>query len=154
MNKKESLSLGLFLVSLFLIGFVFFFSINTTVTLVIDNGVVIEEKIPATFTLFSTVFLMILSMITAVSLFYFSSDFSKKLYLTKNQKFRHALLEGDEKIIYEYLLEKGGECIQKDIVYELKYPKAKVTRVLDKLEQKSIVVRVSYGNTNKIVVKE
>ena len=55
--------------------------------------------------------------------------------------------------VRELILEKG-ECLQKDLIYELGFAKAKVTRVLDRLEQKKIIVRISYGKTNKVKVVE
>jgi len=44
-------------------------------------------------------------------------------------------------------------CLQKDLVYELGISKASVTRILDKLSDKNIVERVSYGKTNKVRAK-
>jgi len=153
MNKKEYLSLGVFLVSLFLIGFVFFLGINTDVNIQIDKEKNISTKVPANFSILTTVFLMILTILATLSVSYYASDLSRNLNLNRKQKLTVNMLEGDEKRMYLFVLEKE-ECLQKDLVYELGFTKAKVTRVLDKLEQKKILVRISYGKTNKIIAKE
>ncbi len=152
MNKNESISLGLFLVSIFLIGIILFSGINTEVTIKMEGGKSIKSEIPANFPIITTVFLMILSGITSCSFYYYISDFSKKVSLSNKQRLSVNMLEGDVKKVYTYLLEKQ-ECLQKDIIYELKLPKAKVTRILDKLSQKGLVQRISYGKTNKIILE-
>lgn len=153
MNKKEALSLGIFLVGIFLIGFLFFSSLNTQVTIQLDSGKTITSKIPATFSLINTVFLMLLTAISTFSFVYYITDLSKKITLNKKQRLTTQMLEGDEKALYLFVLEKG-ECLQKDLIYELGFPKAKVTRILDRLEKKNILTRISYGKTNKVVAKE
>jgi len=150
MNKKEFLSLGIFLVILFLIGMIFFVGINTDIQIQIQEGKVINSKIPASFNLSTTIFLMFLSIIGTWSFIYFISDLSKNVSSNLKQKTILKVLSGDEKKMYHFILEKG-ECLQKDLIYELGFGKAKVTRVLDKLDQKGAVKRISYGKTNKII---
>jgi len=152
MNKKELLSLGLFLVSFFLIGFTIFSGINTEVKIKLENDKTISSKVSANFSLFSTIFLMVLSAIGGTSLLYYITDMSKKMALSKKQQITVRMLEGDVKKMYLFILEKE-ECLQKDLVYELGMPKVKVTRLLDKLDQKGLVKRISYGKTNKIVAE-
>ena len=153
MNKKEILALGVFLVSLFLIGMIFFLGVNDSVNIKIENGKNIATKVPANFSVLITVFLMFLTVIGTLSVSYYVSDLSRSLNLSRKQKLTAEMLEGDEKKMYFFVLERG-ECLQKDLVYELGFTKAKVTRVLDKLEQKKVLLRVSYGKTNKIIEKE
>lgn len=153
MNKKEGLALGIFLVSLFLIGFVVFLGVNTDVNIQFENEKIISSKVPANFSLFVTFFLMFLTVVATLSISYYVSDISKSINLSKKQKFTAQLLEGDDKKLYYFVLERG-ECLQKDLVYELGFTKAKVSRVLDRLEKKNILTRISYGKTNKIIVKE
>ena len=152
MNKKETISLGLFLVSILLIGFILFSGINKEVTIKMENGKTFQSEIPANFSAPITLFLMILTGIASLSFYYYISDFSKKATLTNKQRLSVNMLEGDMKKIYLHILEKD-ECLQKDLVYELELPKTKVTRILDKLEEKKLIRRVSYGNTNKVVLR-
>lgn len=152
MNKKELFSLGLFLVSFFLMGFIIFSGLNTDVKIKLENNKVISSKVPANYGLTTTVFLMVLSAIAGASLIYYVTDMSKKLSLSRKQQMSIRMLEGDLKIMYTFILEREF-CLQKDLIYELKLPKAKVTRLLDKLTQMGLVKRISYGKTNKIVAE-
>ena len=117
-----------------------------------EGGKSIKSEIPANFPILITLFLMMLSGVASCSFYYYMSDFSKKFSLSNKQRLSVNMLEGDVKKVYKYILEKQ-ECLQKDLVYELQLPKAKVTRILDKLSQKGLVKRISYGKTNKIVIE-
>lgn len=152
MNKKETLSLGVFLVSFLLIGLILFTGMNSEVTIKLENGKTISSEIPSSFPITSTLMLMLFSATGAVSLFYFLTDLSKKITLTNKQGHTLSMLEGDLKKVYLFIAEKG-EILQKDLVYELGMPKARVTRILDKLADKDLVQRISYGKTNKITLK-
>lgn len=60
------------------------------------------------------------------------------------------VLEEDERRLYTLIRERGGEMLQRDIVSLNAFSKAKVTRLLDKLERKGLVTRERYGATNKV----
>ncbi len=60
------------------------------------------------------------------------------------------LLGEDEKRMYLEIREHGGEMLQRDIVGLGIFSKAKVTRVLDKLEGKGLVRREAHGMTNRV----
>lgn len=64
------------------------------------------------------------------------------------------LLPKDEKAVYRRLLHEGGEVLQKDLHGMLSFSAPKLTRVLDRLEGKGLVVRERYGMTNRIRLKE
>lgn len=66
------------------------------------------------------------------------------------QKLTLRLLNGDERKMFRRIHEAGGEVLQKDLVAEGTFSKAKVTRLLDKLENKGLVVRERYGSTNRV----
>lgn len=67
-------------------------------------------------------------------------------------KFALRLLDGDEKRVFGEILESGGEILQKDLPIQLHFPKAKITRILDQLENKGLIIRKRFGMTNKIIV--
>lgn len=67
-------------------------------------------------------------------------------------KFALRLLDGDEKRVFGEILESGGEILQKDLPIQLNFPKAKITRILDDLEKKGLVIRKRYGMTNKVII--
>ena|SRR3990170_5563104 len=60
------------------------------------------------------------------------------------------LLDEDEKRMYLEVRDHGGTMLQKDIVGLGIFSKAKVTRVLDKLEAKGVAVREAHGMTNRV----
>lgn len=60
------------------------------------------------------------------------------------------LLDEDERRMYLEIRDHGGEMYQRDLVALGTFSKAKVTRVLDKLEMKGLVVRERHGMTNRV----
>jgi uncharacterized membrane protein len=62
-------------------------------------------------------------------------------------------LDSDEKKIIGILQEKGGSAFQSDVVKELGYSKVKVSRLLDRLEQKGMVERKRRGMANLVVIR-
>lgn len=63
-------------------------------------------------------------------------------------------LDADEKKVYDLLKTKeGGTAYQTLLVQETGFSKVKITRVLDKLETKSIIERKRRGMTNLVVLK-
>lgn len=60
------------------------------------------------------------------------------------------LLDEDERRMYLELRDHGGQMYQRDLVALGIFSKAKVTRVLDKLEAKGLLVREAHGMTNLV----
>ncbi|WP_406657414.1 hypothetical protein V7O62_02350 [Methanolobus sp. ZRKC2] len=75
-----------------------------------------------------------------------SDQEQKKLIATK-------ILEGDSRKLYKIIAEKE-ELLQSDLVLESGFSKVKVSRTLKKLEDKSLIERKPYGNTNKIILSK
>lgn len=69
------------------------------------------------------------------------------------RKIASDLLEGDEKKLYLIVYEKK-QILQSELVLESGLSKVKVSRLLQKLENKSLLVRKPYGNTNKVMIIE
>jgi len=63
------------------------------------------------------------------------------------------LLTGDERIMFKAIIDSGGEALQKDLILRTKMSNAKVSRLLDKLEQKGVMTKERYGATNKVKIK-
>jgi hypothetical protein len=70
------------------------------------------------------------------------------------QRLAIKLLSGDERKMFRRIVDDGGEVLQRDLVAEGIFSKAKVTRLLDKLERKDLIVKSRYGSTNKIRISE
>lgn len=67
-------------------------------------------------------------------------------------KFALRLLEGDKSKVFNEIVESGGEILQSELPVRMGFSKAKVTRILDYLEMKGLIIRKSYGMTNKVIV--
>lgn len=59
-------------------------------------------------------------------------------------------LDADELRLYEMIRDAGGELLQMHVVSAKIFSKAKVTRLLDKLENRGLVIRERHGMTNRI----
>ena len=55
--------------------------------------------------------------------------------------------------MFKAIMDTGGEALQKDLIQRTKMSNAKVSRVLEKLEQKGVVSKERHGSTNKIRIK-
>lgn len=60
------------------------------------------------------------------------------------------LLAGDELSLYRRIVAGGGIVLQKDLVGIGLFSGSKVSRILDRLEAKGLVVRERYGMTNRV----
>jgi hypothetical protein len=63
------------------------------------------------------------------------------------------ILQDDEKKLYLIVCEKKA-ILQSELVLESGLSKVKVSRLLQKLEHKSLLVRKPYGNTNKVMLAD
>jgi hypothetical protein len=63
-------------------------------------------------------------------------------------------LEGDERRTVKLIVDNGGRMLQNDLVNSLNFSKAKVSRILFKLEQRKIIIKEKYGLTNSISISE
>ncbi|MEW5748141.1 MAG: helix-turn-helix domain-containing protein [Candidatus Thermoplasmatota archaeon] len=63
------------------------------------------------------------------------------------------LLSGDERAMFKAIMDSKGEALQKDLMQRTNMSNAKVSRVLEKLEQKGVVSKERYGSTNKIRIR-
>jgi uncharacterized membrane protein len=62
-------------------------------------------------------------------------------------------LSSDERIVLEKVIEAEGAIFQSELIEKTKFSKAKVTRILDKLEGKGLVERRRRGMSNVIILK-
>ncbi len=63
------------------------------------------------------------------------------------------VLEADEKKVVEALREAGGSSFQSEVIKRLGYSKVKVSRILDRMEQKGLLERKRRGMANLVVLK-
>ena len=62
------------------------------------------------------------------------------------------VLDGDEREVMRVLLTHRGEALQQDLVRSTTFSNAKVSRLLDKLEARGLVVRERQGMANRVRV--
>lgn len=60
------------------------------------------------------------------------------------------LLTGDERRMFRTIMDAGGRALQKDLIKSTKMSNAKVSRVLDRLQQKGVVTKERHGSTNMV----
>lgn len=61
-------------------------------------------------------------------------------------------LDEDEEKIIELLKENDGEYLQKDVVEELDYSKAKISGIVSELVEKEVIKKEKEGRSNKLVI--
>ena len=152
MEKKEIVHIILLAVALFSIAYIFFANAITDVYVTVEDGEPVAIQVTEMYSVMQVLFLMLLSVVGTYSFIYLYRDLSKLEDRSKKQKLAAKILEGDELRLYNIILKKR-KLLQKDLVYESGYAKAKVTRLLEKLDRKGLVDRKPYGNTNKIHVR-
>jgi len=151
-RRRQIIYMIFLFISLFSISFIFFSNAITKIDVSINGGTSEFVEIPSMFSILQVIFLMILTTISAVCFLLLFIDFNKSDKKTKNQKIVSNILDGDEKRLYDIIQEKN-EILQKNLVYESGFSKTKVTRIIVKLENKKLIVRKPWGNTNKILIK-
>ncbi len=62
------------------------------------------------------------------------------------------LLEGDEKILFQDIIDNGG-ILQRELVMKTGFSEPKVSRLLDKLERRALIIRQRDGMGNRILIK-
>ncbi len=60
------------------------------------------------------------------------------------------LLDGDERRLMRVIVESKGDLLQRDLVRITAFSDAKVSRLLDRLEERGLVVRERHGMTNRV----
>lgn len=58
----------------------------------------------------------------------------------------------DERAVLEVLKQSAGVCLQKDIVYQTRFSKVKIHRIVARLAERGVIVVKKSGKTNEISV--
>lgn len=64
------------------------------------------------------------------------------------------MLDEEEQEVYDMLLARGGEILQEEVVRRTGYSKAKVSKLVRKLESKGIVMKEPYRKTNLLRLRK
>lgn len=156
-QRREVTSLVVLIVSLVVLTSKLFSS--KSIQIVIDQGQAIPIDGGGYFTFSDVLVVIVSAWVAGMSAF----------YLMRHERFDGVhqdgvipefipmvlkILEGDEKKMYKHIADCGGEILQKDLVMEIGFDKAKVTRILSKLENKDLIMKIKHGMTNRIVLQD
>ena len=135
----------------------------TPIEIVIEGEEPIVVGQILSYTLVDIVMISISALILGISSFYLLfSDFieTRRALPTVEKistseldvKFALRLLDGDKRKVFSEMVEAGGEILQSELPIRTGFSKAKITRILDYLERKGLIIRKRYGMTNKVVI--
>ena len=62
------------------------------------------------------------------------------------------LLDGDEKVLLQKIID-GGTILQRELILKTGFSEPKVSRLLDKLERRGLIVRQRNGMGNRVLIK-
>lgn len=63
------------------------------------------------------------------------------------------ILKEDEREVLMHMVEKDGECEQKDLVENLDYSKAKISRLVKNLKERNLIEKIKEGRKNRLTLK-
>ena len=149
MDKKETLALGIFFISLFLIGFLIFNVISQQIIIKVNDtkDVVITQP----FNLIHVLAIIVLTILTTTAFNYYIKNLIIKNQASKKKNLILKCLDQNERKIYELLI-KQGDLIQQQIAQELNFSKVKTSRIIDKMCKKDLIKKYRTGYSNKIKI--
>jgi len=153
----------LFAVSVFTFAIKILMPTTTHIIIPGEDPIIVGEIFR--YTQFDVIIISVSTIILAFSTFYllFANSISNNTVsiITENHNsseidvaFAIRLLDGDKRKIFNEIVEAKGEILQSDLHVVTGFSKAKITRILDYLEIKGLVMIKSYGMTNKIVLNK
>jgi uncharacterized membrane protein len=112
------------------------------------------------YTQFDVIIISVSAIILAVSSFYLlfeNSGYNQSVSSIVDKPeldvtFVLRLLDGDKRQIFNEIVEANGEILQNDLHAQTGFSRSKITRILDYLELKELIIKKSYGMTNKIII--
>jgi len=135
-----------------LIGFIVY-SFNRALTEIVNTSCSHGDTCPmwGTIDFQTNVSIAIIVFVILIGLYFF---FVPEQKMKESKKLMPRNLDSEEKKIISIVEKYDGSMFQSQIVEESAYPKAKVTRILDRLEGKNLVERKRRGMTNIVILKK
>jgi hypothetical protein len=72
----------------------------------------------------------------------------------RGKKIARMVLGRDEQVIYDILLGSGGEVTQDNLAKKTGFSKAKVSKLVRRLEERGIISKAPHGKTNKLILRK
>jgi uncharacterized membrane protein len=93
-------------------------------------------------------------IVVGVLTYYFlSGSFERRRKIfNKNKSFLLNFLDDDERLVIEKLLKQNGEMSQSNLSKSVNLDRVKVFRILERLEQKKVIIKQKNKKTNKILL--
>ena len=63
-------------------------------------------------------------------------------------------MQDDDRSVYRRVVESGGTLLQRDLIIPDLLPARKVSRIVDRLEARGLVVRQRHAMSNRVVLPE
>lgn len=133
-----------------------------TVQLVLEDGRAIPIEGASYFSLNEVLFFIIAAWLGGMSFLYIILSPREKgtteidaagIMEPKNAALLAAnLLDGDEKTVFKEIIDKN-EILQRELIVKTGFSEPKVSRLLDKLERRGLILRKRDGMGNRIILK-
>jgi len=161
----ENKNVGWMLLGISVLLIVFTFLFNSTLMGAVKNSCFIQHGDVKSCEMYDSVnyqtyfALGITGVIIIISLFLIFSKPNEKIVIKKvkekkvDKKVNLSGLRSEEKHIFN-LVKENGAIFQADLIEKTEFGKAKMSRILDRLEGRGLVERKRRGMTNVVVLKE
>lgn len=152
-----------FLATMVLIGTIVLLALLVAIPLIVPH-----QSLPESIIVFVSVFILIAALIAGIAGAYLfqtrvpsrqspgspSSDANAgrdaSLSAPALEDLAVRLLDGDERRLLRVIVDARGDILQRDLVRVTAFSDAKVSRLLDRLEERGLVVRERQGMTNRV----
>lgn len=134
------------------------------VQLILENGTAVPVEGASYFSSNEVLFFIITAWLGGMSFLYIilfsketeipglKEDTTEKSEGKNTVQLAASLLEGDEKILFKEILDKN-EILQRELVLKTGFSEPKVSRLLDRLERRGLIIRQRNGMGNKVLIK-
>jgi uncharacterized membrane protein len=133
------------------------------VQLILENGKAVPVEGAAYFSLNEVLFFIIAAWLGGMSFLYIIIISKEKetprseqieTGITENKSTVAAdILDGDEKILFQKIVVNDG-LLQRDLILDTDFSEPKVSRLLDKLERRGLILRKRDGMGNRVMLKK
>jgi hypothetical protein len=122
------------------------------VQLILEDGKAVPVEGASYFSSFDVVFFIITAWLGGMSFLYIIKFSKEKEMPILKKDVAVNLLEGDEKLLFQKVVDVDM-ILQRDLILKTGFSEPKVSRLLDRLERKGLIVRQRNGMGNRILIK-
>ena len=136
--------------------------VTQPIQIILETGQEVVTQTSEYFSLMQVLILITASFLigsTAIYLYFkseteeFLKSLNQKREVDKRYEMVMPLLRGEERMVFQEIVDAKGEMLQNALVLKTRLKKVKMTRVLASLERKNLIVKERHGLTNKIKLK-